>query len=84
MNSIIEYFGANPVSQEKPKAIERTPSGTKKWVKELSPLANNVVGRCARFEFLFLLKNFLILAKPEAIVIARIDVRVFFSRQLCK
>lgn len=55
MNSIIEYFGATPVSNEKPKAIERTPSGTKKWVKELSPLANNVVGRCARCEFLFLL-----------------------------
>jgi len=32
----------------RPKAIERTPSGTKKWIKELSPLANSVVGRCAR------------------------------------
>jgi hypothetical protein len=53
MNSIIDYFGAKPVSQEKPKAIERTPSGTKKWVKELSPLANNVVGRCARFDARF-------------------------------
>lgn len=78
MNSVIEYFGAKPVSQEKPKAIERTPSGTKKWVKELSPLANNVVGRCARFEFLFLLRYFLILAKPEAVDIARIDARFFF------
>lgn len=84
MNSIIEYFGAKPDSQEKPKAIERTPSGTKKWVKELSPLANNVVGRCARFEFLSLLRYFLILAKPEAIDVARIDARLFYSRQLCK
>jgi hypothetical protein len=33
----------------RPKAIERTPSGTKKWIKELSPLANSVVGRCARY-----------------------------------
>jgi hypothetical protein len=33
----------------RPQAIERTPSGTRKWIKELSPLANSVVGRCARY-----------------------------------
>lgn len=52
MDSIIGYFGAKPVNQEKPIGIERTPSGTMKWVKELSPLGNNVVGRCARCESL--------------------------------
>ncbi|KAG0562314.1 hypothetical protein KC19_9G136300 [Ceratodon purpureus] len=57
MDSIMDYFGggAKPVNQEKPMAIERTPSGTLKWVKELSPLANNVIGRCAR----------ILLVKPE-------------------
>lgn len=54
MDSIIGYFGAKPEKQqEKPMAIERTPSGTVKWVKELSPLANNVVGRCARCTIFF-------------------------------
>jgi hypothetical protein len=48
MDSILGYFGAKAGDQEKPMAIERTPSGTMKWVHELSPLANNVVGRCAR------------------------------------
>lgn len=48
MDTIKGYFGAKPEVPEKPIALERTPSGTRKSVKELSPLANNVIGRCAR------------------------------------
>lgn len=31
------------------KELERTLSGNKKWIKELSSLANIVVGRCCRY-----------------------------------
>lgn len=52
MDSILGYFGAKPAGGGRPRAIERTPSGTKKWVKELSPLGNYVIGQCARYDFL--------------------------------
>lgn len=42
------FVGKKPVS-ERPQAIERSPSGTRKWIKEISSLANVVVGHCARY-----------------------------------
>lgn len=52
METLKGIFGTakdSSTAATRPKAIERTPSGTKKWIKELSPLANSVVGRCARY-----------------------------------
>lgn len=43
-----EFFGGKSVA-EKPQ-LERNPSGTRKWIKELSSLANVVVGHCARYD----------------------------------
>ena len=42
-----DIFGGKFPS-EKQLELERSPSGTRKWIKELSSLANVVVGHCAR------------------------------------
>jgi len=41
-------FGATIGDGEQPKGLECSSSGTRKWIKELSSLANVVVGHCAR------------------------------------
>ncbi|CAK9865638.1 unnamed protein product [Sphagnum jensenii] len=41
-------FGATIADGEQPRGLERSSSGTRKWIKELSSLANVVVGHCAR------------------------------------
>jgi len=43
-----DIFGGKFGAIEKEQGLERTPSGTRKWIKELSALANVVVGHCAR------------------------------------
>lgn len=43
-----EIFGGKYSPVEKQPELERTPSGTRKWIKELSSLGNVVVGHCAR------------------------------------
>ncbi|KAG0613383.1 hypothetical protein M758_6G098900 [Ceratodon purpureus] len=43
-----EILGGKYNSSEKQAELERSPSGTRKWIKELSSLANVVVGHCAR------------------------------------
>lgn len=43
-----DIFGGKYNSSEKQPELERSPSGTRKWIKELSSLANVVVGHCAR------------------------------------
>jgi hypothetical protein len=41
-------FGATIADGEQPRGLDRSSSGTRKWIKELSSLANVVVGHCAR------------------------------------
>jgi len=41
-------FGGKIADGGQMKGLERLPSGTRKWIKELSSLANVVVGHCAR------------------------------------
>ncbi|XP_024370219.1 uncharacterized protein [Physcomitrium patens] len=41
-----DFFGGK--YSEKTQGLDRSPSGTRKWIKELSSLANVVVGHCAR------------------------------------
>ncbi|CAK9256900.1 unnamed protein product [Sphagnum jensenii] len=41
-------FGGKIADGGQMKGLERSPSGTRKWIKELSSLANVVVGHCAR------------------------------------
>ncbi|XP_024538912.1 uncharacterized protein LOC9657817 isoform X1 [Selaginella moellendorffii] len=49
MRSLFGAIGSKaPSPQAQQVKLEHSPSGTRKWIKELSPLANVVVGRCAR------------------------------------
>jgi hypothetical protein len=41
-------FGATIADGKQPKGLERSSLGTRKWIKELSSLANVVIGHCAR------------------------------------
>lgn len=43
-----DIFAGKYSPSEKQAELERSPSGTRKWIKELSSLANVVVGHCAR------------------------------------
>jgi hypothetical protein len=43
-----DLFGGKIADGGQMKGLERSPSRTRKWIKELSSLANVVVGHCAR------------------------------------
>ncbi|CAM6018309.1 unnamed protein product [Sphagnum balticum] len=43
-----DLFGGKIADGGQVKGLEHSPSGTRKWIKELSSLANVVVGHCAR------------------------------------
>ncbi len=43
-----DLFGGKIADGGQVKGLKRSPSGTRKWIKELSSLANVVVGHCAR------------------------------------
>ncbi|CAK9859332.1 unnamed protein product [Sphagnum jensenii] len=43
-----DLFGGKIADGGQMKGLEHSPSGTRKWIKELSSLANVVVGHCAR------------------------------------
>lgn len=43
-----DIFGGKFGAVEKQQGLDRIPSGSRKWIKELSALANIVVGHCSR------------------------------------
>jgi hypothetical protein len=47
-SALNNLFGGKIADGGQMKGLERSPSGTRKWIKELSSLANVVVGHCAR------------------------------------
>lgn len=44
-----EIFNGKYSPVERQPELNRSPSGTRKWIKELSSLGNVVVGHCARY-----------------------------------